>query len=100
MTKMSVIKQDLLSDLEAQGKVSGYYTDLVDDYMAFWSVKTQLIKDIRQNGAVRERTLGTGVTTIENSKSTDQLLKVNAQMLKLLEALGLDEVRAAFDEEM
>ena len=32
------IRQDLLDQLESDGTVGQYYTDLVDDYMSMWAV--------------------------------------------------------------
>ena len=96
------IRADLLEQLERNGTVGKYYTDMVDDYMTMWDVKNQLADDLAENGAVRERHYANGTVAMENSKSTDQLLKVNAQMLKLLEniGIGLAQVEGDDDDEL
>lgn len=96
----AAIKADLLDQLERAGKLWNYYKDLIDDYMSMWDLKEQLKEDLNENGVVRTRHYSNGTTTLENSKSTEQLLKVNAQMLKLLESLGLNEPQVTDDDEM
>lgn len=44
------IRQDLLDQLESDGTVGQYYTDLVDDYMSMWDTKNELMEDIRGRG--------------------------------------------------
>lgn len=83
------IRQDLLDQLESDGTVGQYYTDLVDDYMSMWDAKNELMEDIRDRGAVVEYTSNTGVSNMKRNESIDQQLKVNAQMLKMLDALGI-----------
>lgn len=85
----SAIKRDLLEQLERNCTTGEYYANLVEDYMTMWDVKNELADDLVKNGAVRERHYANGGVAMENSKSTDQLLKVNAQMLKLLDSLGI-----------
>lgn len=93
------IRADLLEQLERNGTVGKYYTDMVDDYMTMWDVKNQLADDLAENGAVRERYYANGTVAMENSKSTDQLLKVNAQMLKLLENIGIGPAQVEGDDD-
>lgn len=93
------IRSDLLEQLERNGTMGQYYTDLVDDYMTMWDVKNQLADDLKQNGAVRIKNFANGTSTPENSKSTDQLLKVNAQMLKLLENIGIAPAQVEDDDD-
>lgn len=93
------IRSDLLEQLERNGTMGQYYTDLVDDYMTMWDVKNQLADDLERNGAVRIKNFANGTSTPENSKSTDQLLKVNAQMLKLLENIGIAPAQVEDDDD-
>lgn len=91
MANRDEIRQDLLDQLERNGTVGKFYTDLVEDYMGLYDVKTGLFADIRERGekvpAVTAAGLETGKKT--NDSVTD-LLKVNAQMLKIMDSLGLD----------
>lgn len=85
----SAIKQDLLNQLERNGTIGQYYTDLVDDYMTAWDTKNQLAADIRQRGAVVDYTSNTGQINKRKNESVNEFLKTNAQMLKLLDSIGI-----------
>lgn len=88
------IKTDLLDQLERNGTVGEYYTDLVDDYMDLWDTKTELVKDIREHGVKVEYTSNNGITNMKKNESVDLRIKVNAQMLKLLSELGVKPSQA------
>ena len=64
----SGIKADLLSQLKRNGTVTKFYTDLVGDYMEMYN-----------NGTVN----------IKKNESVGEFLKVNAQMIKLLDSMGI-----------
>lgn len=96
------IKKDLLEQLERNGTIGEYYIDLVKDYMDMWITKTLLIKDIQERGVSVKWDNGGGQKGVKKNDSVDQLLKVNAQMLKLLSELGIKPAQAGgeMDEEM
>lgn len=96
----TAIQADLLDQLDRTGKVGHQYKDLVNDYLTMWDTKEKLAEDLEENGVVRTRYYSNGTSTLENSKSTEQFLKLNAQMLKLLESLGLNEPQVIDDDEM
>lgn len=82
------IRKDLLDQLERNGTVGKYYADLVEDYLRLWDVKRGLAEDIRKRGP--KVTVYTA--TSANLKTNDSVLdiiKVNAQMLKLIDSLGI-----------
>ena len=83
------IEQDLLDQLERNGTVGEYYTDLVADYMSLWRTKELLYKDIRDRGVSVLYNNGGGQSGFKKNDSVDQVLKVNAQMLKILDAIGI-----------
>lgn len=83
------IKQDLLDQLDRNGTTGKYYIDLVDDYMDFYDTKEKLIKDIKERGVTCKYQNGENQWGYKKNDSVDQLLKVNQQMLKLLDALGI-----------
>lgn len=83
------IKLDLLDQLERSGTTGKYYLDLVDDYIELYDTKKKLIKDIKQRGVSVEYNNGGGQKGFKKNDSVDLLLKVNQQMLKLLDALGI-----------
>lgn len=47
MTKKE-IKDDLLEQLEAQGKYQNYYLDLIEDYMKYYDLKRKCQQDIKK----------------------------------------------------
>lgn len=98
----SAIKQDLLDQLERNGTTGKYYTDLVDDYMTAWDTKNQLAADIAKRGAVVDYVSNTGQTNKRKNESVGEFLKTNAQMLKLLDCIGIKpaQVEVDLDEEM
>lgn len=83
------IKTDLLEQMEKNGTEGKYYTDLVDKYMDFWDVENALIDDIKKRGVVTEYNNGGGQKGHKKNDSVDQRIKVNAQMLKILDSLGI-----------
>ena len=84
------IMQDLLDQLDRNGTVGKYYTDLVDDYMRLWNTKNLLLTDIETRGVTVEYNNGGGQSGVKKNESVDQVLKVNGQMLKLLDSLGIE----------
>lgn len=83
------IKTDLIDQNERNGTIGKYYTDLIDDYMDMWITKILLINDIKERGVNFEYNNGGGQTGIKKNESVDQLIKLNAQMLKLLAEIGI-----------
>lgn len=97
------IKTDLLDQLDRNGATGKYYIDLVDDYMELYDTKKKLIKDIKDRGVVAKYQNSETQWGHKKNDSVDQLLKVNQQMLKLLDALGIKPSQdgdADADEEM
>lgn len=93
------IRQSLLDQLERNGTDGAFYADLVGDYMALFDTKTKLEKDIRKRGVKVEIKFASGeVKDVKTNDSVADLLKVNAQMLKIVSALGLDPTRVGGDD--
>jgi hypothetical protein len=88
------IKSDLLDQLERNGTNGKYYIDLIDDYMSLWHTKEMLIDDIENRGATVSYNNGGDQYGTKKNDSIDQLLKVNKQMLVLLDAIGIKPVQA------
>ncbi|MBS4981545.1 MAG: P27 family phage terminase small subunit [Lachnospiraceae bacterium] len=86
------IKEDLLDQLVRNGTTGKYYIDLVDKYMDFWDLENELIADIKKRGAIVEYNNGGGQKGQKKNDSIDQRIKVNAQMLKILDSLGIKPV--------
>lgn len=83
------IKNDLLNQLRVNKTKGKYYTDLVNDYMSLWVTKNLLVQDINSRGVSITWNNGGGQKGRKKNDSVSELTKVNAQMLKLLNELGL-----------
>lgn len=91
ISKVNLIKKDLIDQLESQSKFGKYYTDMVDDYIYFYELKTQLKKDIKDRGIRYKTTNGNGMEVEKPNESIKNLTMINTQMLKILTDLGLKE---------
>ncbi len=92
------VEQSLLHQLERNGTDGAFYADLVGDYMALYDTKTRLEKDIKKRGVKVESKFANGeVKDIKTNDSVADLLKVNAQMLKIVSALGLEPTKLGGD---
>lgn len=78
-----------MDQLERSGTTGQYYTDLVNDYMNFWVDKQLLTDDIQQRGVVVTYNNGGGQSGTKRNDSITDKIKVNAQMLNILNALGI-----------
>lgn len=83
------IKKDLVDQLEMNGNLTEFYSDLIEDYMSFWVTKCLLTDDIRERGTVVEYDNGGGQKGKKKNDSVEQMIKINAQMLKLLSEMGI-----------
>ena len=83
------IRKDLTDQLDRNGTVGVFFTDLVDDYMNLWVTKSLLKEDIRSRGIKVRYNNGGGQSGYKKNDSVDQYRQVNAQMLKLLSELGI-----------
>jgi len=78
-----------MEQLELNGTLGAFYTDLIDDYMDFWVTKSMLIEDIHERGTTVDYDNGGGQKGKKKNDSIDQLIKVNGQMLKILSEIGI-----------
>lgn len=85
------VKESLLEQLRLQNKTGKFYEDLVNDYMAYWSLKKQLISDIKKKGIRYEAVNGNGIVTEKPNESIQNLQKTTVTMLKILSDLNLRE---------
>jgi hypothetical protein len=83
------LKADLLDQLERNGTVGKYYEDLVEDYMNMWKTKNMLTEDIMERGVTVSYKNGENQYGTKKNESVEQLLKVNKQMLSLLDNIGV-----------
>jgi hypothetical protein len=83
------IREDLIDQLERSGTVGKFYNDLVDDYMDMWVTKCLLTDDIQARGVTISYDNGGGQKGFKKNDSIEQLIKINAQMLKILNELEI-----------
>ena len=90
----STIKEDLSNQLLEQEKLGKHFEDMVDDYIYFVGLKIKMQNYIDVNGIRYKSPTGNGYTTFKPNESVQNLVKVNAQMLKILSELNLKEPAA------
>ncbi|MGI6634191.1 MAG: P27 family phage terminase small subunit [Christensenellales bacterium] len=83
------IRRDLLEQLERNGTVGEQFKNLVDDYMKMWVIKERLVADIKERGVLVPAVGPGGREYMKKNDSVDQLPKYNAQMMKLLNEIGI-----------
>lgn len=88
ISKKTQIKQDLLDQLERDGVCGNHYLDLINDYMSMWEIKNKLIKDSKEHPYTEWKNSETSFGRKKND-SVDQAIKVNMQMIKILDFLGI-----------
>ena len=79
----------LKNQLLAQNKFGKQFDDMVEDYIFLVKLKEELQYDIKSNGIRYFTTTGNGFTSSKPNESVPNLLKVNGQMLKILQDLEL-----------
>lgn len=83
------IRNALIRQLKKRGVTNKALLNLVEDYMSLWDLKTQLFDDITVNGVNLIYDNGGGQKGRKQNDSVPAVLKVNQQMLKILQELGV-----------
>lgn len=86
---IKAIREALNGQLADKGMELAHYQELVDDYVKSWELAVELRADIKERGAKVCKLDSRGQEQTVNNESIDQLLKVQASMLRILETLGL-----------
>ena len=87
--KAEIIREDLNNQLMQQNKFGKHFEDMVEDYIFFFKMKEDMRQDLVDNGLRYRNTGGNGFTTFKPNESVLNILKVNGQMLKILQDLEL-----------
>ena len=87
-SNFEIVKDDLLKQLKNNGIYGEHYIDLVNTYMEMFNIKNELIKDIKDRGVAIEWFNGKQMG-IKKNDSISELNKTIAQMLSILNDLGL-----------
>ena len=85
------VKKSLTEQLELQNKTADFYMDLVEDYMSYWRMKEELVKDIENKGLRYTCINGNGLEIEKPNESVQNLQKTTTTMLKILSDLNLKE---------
>lgn len=78
------IERDLKKQMKEKAVKGKHYEDLLQDYLALWDLKGELISSIREDGIQIM-----GMHGPKSNPSIADLHKTNDRMIKILEALGL-----------
>jgi len=92
-----VLKNDLISQLKRMWKTREQYIDLINDYMNFWIIKKKIQDDIDKRGVNIFYNNGGGQSGVKKNDSVSELIKVNSQMLSILDKLGIKPTEARDD---
>lgn len=87
--KANIIKEDLKEQLLSQNKFGKQFEDMIEDYVFLVKLKEELQNDIKIKGLRYTSFTGNGYLTEKANESVQNLLKVNGQMLKILQDLEL-----------
>lgn len=88
-TDYEEIREDLLKQLRINQTSGKYYLDMIEDYMDLWLTKNLLLSDIKSRGVTVRYNNGGGQYGYKKNESVEQVLKVNTQMMKILDGLGI-----------
>lgn len=88
--KYKAIRQSLIDQLRANGSDNAHFLDLVEDYMQFWVIKYMTSIDIRTRGPIIIYNNGGGQSGTKENPSVAYQIKLNNQMLKILNQLNLN----------
>ena len=89
MAKRKDIKQDLLDQIERMGIIGNHYLDLIEDYINFYDIKIELVKDIKERGVSIKYQHGQNQWGYKKNESVAELNRVNTQMMKILNDLKI-----------
>lgn len=92
------MKQSLILQLKNKGADVEHFSDMINDYISFWDIKSKLQKDIKTRGICYRDKSSTGVEIQKNNPSIKELVAVNRQMLAILKDLGLNTNSVASQE--
>lgn len=84
------VRKSLLNQLKSNNSDTSHCIGLIDDYVRFFDIKTKLQNDIIERGVSVEYHNSEFQFGVKKNDSIGELIKTNGQMLKILDALGLN----------
>lgn len=97
--KYKEIHASLMEQLERSGNDVPHYIDMVDDYMALYVSKELCRADVEERGVVVVSTGSMGQVVSKKNDSVEYMIKLNQQMIRLLEKLGIKPENGVPDDE-
>lgn len=91
---------DLMDQLDDNGMAGKHYDNMIEDYLELFRLKNILIHDIRSQGLRITYMTGNGFESVKPNESVERLVKVNAQMLKILGELDLKKPKVVDDDDL
>lgn len=85
------IRESLMEQLKAQNNLTDYNESLVNDYIRYWNIKEMMVSDIQENGLRLTIVNGNGFEVVKPNESVQNLPKITATMLKILNDLKLKD---------
>lgn len=98
-TEYEEIKEDLLQQMRMNQTTAKFYLDLIEDYMDLWLTKNLLLNDIKTRGVTVRYNNGGGQSGFKKNDSVEQVLKVNTQMIRILDSIGIKPSSAGGDDD-
>lgn len=84
------IKNNLIELLEISNSRSAVFENLVEDYMSLYETKESAKKEIEEKGVMVKYQNGKNQSGYKKNDMIEVILKVNAQMIKILDKLGIN----------
>lgn len=98
-THKEKIKTSLLNQLTNMSADAEHFKDLINDYLNFYDIKNELVADIKARGVSVEWQNSATQKGYKKNDSVSELVKVNAQMLKILQQLHIETTETGDDDD-
>lgn len=89
LTKAQKIEASLRKQLEQKKANVYHFEKLISDYCSLFEIQEKLKEDVKKRGIIVITVNSKGYDVEKNNPSIDAIVKVNAQMLKILGSLGI-----------
>lgn len=94
------LRESLLQQLIQDGKNTPQNIDLIGTYMSFWATVEQLKWDIKERGVTVEYYTAKGDVNYKKNDNMAEMVKINGQMLRILQQLDIQTTISGEDDEL
>lgn len=88
-TKSQLLANSIRKQLKARDAEEYHFQKMIEDYCNLNEIKDSLQKSIRENGTVIKEKNSKGFDVTKTNPAISEMIKVEAQMLKIASTLGL-----------